>query len=318
MSKKQSGARTSQPSVGVVIPLLNEVSSLSDLIAELEAVLEPYPDYQILFVDDGSTDESLSLLREMSARDPRIRYLSLTRNFGHQLALKSGLTRCEADVVISMDADLQHPPNQIPIMIDAWREGYNVVNMIRRAERTSFLKRLTSRFFYRLINAISDFEITPGSSDFRLLDREVVDLIRQMPERCVFLRGLIPWLGFRQVDIPFEPANRRHGEAKYRLTRMIRLALTGITSSSIRPLRLAFIIGATTSSAAGIYAIYALAIRIFYDAVISGWTSLLIGMMLLGGVQLLMLGVIGEYVGRVFLEVKNRPDTIVAETNLDE
>ena len=317
MTTGAAGDNNTNPSVGVVVPLLNEAENLPDLIGALESVLEPYPDYQVLLVDDGSTDSSLKVIREAAGRNRRIRYLSLTRNFGQQLALKTGLSHCDADVVISMDADLQHPPAQIPTMIDAWRDGYKVVNMIRSGERTSILKRLTSKIFYRLINAISDFEISPGSSDFRLLDKQVVDLIRAMPERCVFLRGLIPWLGFEQIDVEFEVPERKHGERKYRLTRMLQLALTGITSSSIRPLRLAFIIGATTSSFAAFYAAYALSIKIFYDAVISGWTSLLIGLMLLGGIQLLMLGVIGEYVGRVFLEVKNRPDTIVADSNID-
>jgi glycosyltransferase involved in cell wall biosynthesis len=305
------------PSVSVVIPLFNESENLVRLIAALENALESSESYDILLVDDGSTDKSLETIRRLAEKNPQLRYISLTRNFGHQIALKIGLQHSVGQVVISMDADLQHPPEEIPRMISAWRDGYKVVNMVRQLESASAFKRLTSSLFYRLVNSISDFEIVPGSSDFRLLDRSVVDVINTLPEHCVFLRGMIPWLGYKQTNLPFRPSERLHGDRKYRMFKMLQLAVTGITSSSIRPLRIATIIGVLTSTAAAVYAIYALIVKLVYGTAISGWTSLLIGMMLLGGVQLLMLGVVGEYVGRVFVEVKGRPNGIVADSKLD-
>lgn len=307
----------SEPSVAVVVPLLNEAENLENLHARLATALEPFPTSRILFVDDGSVDESIVIIKRLASQNRNVRFISLTRNFGHQIALKTGLQHCDADVVISMDADLQHLPEAIPDMINAWKNGYLVVNMIRGKEKTSVLKRLTSRVFYKLINAVSDFEIVPGSSDFRLLDRKVVELINALPERCVFLRGVIPWLGFEQCDLTYQLEERQHGERKYNLFKMLQLAATGITSSSTKPLRVAFVIGAVTSSVAVLYAGYAFLVKILFDTAISGWASLLIGMMLLGGVQLLMLGVIGEYVGRVFLEVKSRPHSIIRESDLD-
>lgn len=307
----------SKLTIGIVVPLLNEEDSIPDLVTQLDRVLQPLGPYELLLVDDGSTDSSIDVIKDLAGRRDNVRFISLTRNFGHQVALKTGLENCHSDIVISMDADLQHPPAEIPRMIDAWRKGHMVVNMIRDARGNSLFKRATSSLFYKMINSISDFQITPGSSDFRLLDKSVVDLIRSMPEHCIFLRGFIPWLGFKQVDLSYDLAERQHGKRKYRLFKMLQLAVTGIISSSIRPLRIAFVIGTVTSSIAVMYAIYALIIRVFYDVAITGWASLLIGMMLLGGVQLLMLGVIGEYVGRVFLEVKGRPDSVIAESNID-
>lgn len=299
--------------ISVVVPAYNEADNLPLLKDRLERALEPYDDYEIIVVDDGSQDDSLAVLRNFAAQDERIRYVSLSRNFGHQNALKAGLDRAGGDCVITMDADLQHPPEHIAAMVARWTAGFEVVNMVRRDDNTPFFKRLTSRLFYRLVNAISDFEIRPGAADFRLLDRRVLDALAALEERTLFLRGTLPWLGFRQCDIDYMPDARAKGSSKYNFRRMAMLALDGITSSSIRPLRLSTVLGVVMAGLALIYATYAVIMKIYVGSVISGWASLLIGIMTFGGVQLIMLGILGEYLGKVLLEVKGRPNYIVRE-----
>jgi polyisoprenyl-phosphate glycosyltransferase len=309
----QAGERAGMNKISVVVPAYNEAENLPVIKEKLARILEPYGDFEVLFVDDGSRDRSLEVLRGFYDADPRFTYLSLVRNFGHQSALKAGLDAAVGDCVIMLDADLQHPPELIPQMIERWQQGSEVVNMIRRGERTSAFKRLTSASFYRLVNAISDYEIRPGASDFRLLDRKVVDAIIGLGERTLFLRGLIPWLGFRHCDIDYVPDDRLHGSSQYSLRRMLSLAVDGITASSIRPLRLSTVLGVTMSVLAMIYVVYALAIKLFVGTAISGWTSLLVGVMLMGGVQLMILGILGEYLGKVLIEIKGRPNYIVRE-----
>jgi dolichol-phosphate mannosyltransferase len=299
--------------ISVVVPAYNEAENLPVIKDKLGRILEPYGDFEVLFVDDGSRDRSLEVLRGFCDADPRFTYLSLVRNFGHQSALKAGLDAAMGDCVIMLDADLQHPPELIPAMIERWRQGFEVVNMIRRQERTSAFKRLTSAYFYRLVNAISDYEIHPGAADFRLLDRKVVDAVVGLGERTLFLRGLIPWLGFRHCEIDYVPNDRLHGSSQYSLRRMLSLAVDGITASSIRPLRLSTFLGVTMSALAMVYVVYALAVKLFVGTAISGWTSLLVGVMLMGGVQLMILGILGEYLGKVLIEIKGRPNYIVRE-----
>ena len=301
------------PNISVVIPAYNEAENLPVLKQRLAGVLEPYGDFEVLFVDDGSRDRSIEILRSFNEADPRFAYVSLVRNFGHQNALKAGLDAALGDCVIMLDADLQHPPELIPEMIERWRQGFEVVNMIRRDDGTSAFKRLTSRCFYRLVNAISDYQIRSGAADFRLLDRKVVDAVVGLGERTLFLRGLIPWLGFRHCDIDYVPDARLHGSSQYSLRRMLALAVDGITASSIRPLRLSTVLGVVMSTLAMLYVGYALAIKLFVGTAISGWTSLLVGVMLMGGVQLMILGILGEYLGKVLVEIKGRPNYIVRE-----
>lgn len=301
--------------ISIIIPVYNESENLPLLKERLEHVLAVMEDcdYQIMFVDDGSRDGSLEILRAMAAADERIRYLSLSRNFGHQNALKAGLEHATGDCTIMMDADLQHPPEQIPTMIESWRNGSEIVNMIRRDDHTPTFKRWTAALFYFLINQISEFRIRPGASDFRLLDRRVVDALVELGERTLFYRGLIPWLGFRQCDIEYMPAPRAHGTPKYDMRRMMLLALNGIISSSVQPLRFATMLGLAMSFCAMLYVAYAVTIKVVFGTAVPGWTSLLVGVTLLGGVQLVMLGILGEYLGKVLLEVKGRPSYIVRE-----
>ncbi len=304
----------SEGKISVVVPAFNEADNLPLLKDRLTRALSQFDDYEILIVDDGSQDRTVKILRDYAAADARIRFLSLSRNFGHQSALKAGLDRATGDCVISLDADMQHPPEYIAEMVERWRDGFEIVSMVRRDDpRTPAFKRLTSKLFYRLINAISDFEIRPGAADFRLLDRCVVDALATFEERTLFLRGTLPWLGFRQCDIEYPPEARAQGDSKYNLRRMLLLALDGITSSSTRPLRLSTYLGVIMAGLGTVYAGYALILRLFADSAISGWASLLVGIMTFGGIQLLMLGILGEYLGKVLLEVKGRPSYIVRE-----
>lgn len=302
--------------VSVVTPAFNEAQNIPRLLERLDQVLRDKEDWELIVVDDGSTDDTLPVLKTLAGSVPRVHYLSLTRNFGHQTALKAGLDHARGDCVISLDADLQHPPELIPEMIRQWRSGFEVVNMIRADVNVPLFKRLTSRFFYWLTNAISDYRIEPGSSDFRLLDRRVVEVLRRIEERNLFLRGLIPWLGFRQVNLPYAQEKRAGGQSKYGVPGMLQLAVRGITSSSLRPLHIATMIGAVMSLFAALYVIYALWIRFYAGTAIEGWTSVLISVLLIGGIQLLMLGVLGEYLGRTLTEAKGRPAYILRDHNL--
>ncbi len=316
-----SHGRTLQATVttlSVVAPAYNEAQNIPRLLERLEKVLRDSEEWELIIVDDGSTDDTLQVAKALAAFMPKLHYLSLTRNFGHQTALKAGLDHARGDCVISLDADLQHPPEMIPEMIRQWRAGFEVVNMVRADASVPFFKRLTSRFFYWLTNLLSDYRIEPGSSDFRLLDRRVVEVLRGIEERNLFLRGLIPWLGFRQTHLTYEPANRAAGASKYTLSQMMRLAMLGLTSSSLRPLHVSTLIGAIMSILALLYAAYALWARFFAGTVITGWTSLLISILLIGGIQLLMLGIIGEYLGRGLTEIKSRPLYVLREHNLTD
>jgi dolichol-phosphate mannosyltransferase len=303
--------------VSVVAPAHNEAPNIPRLLERLEQVLQG-EDWELIVVDDGSTDDTLDVVKTLARSMPKVRYLSLTRNFGHQTALKAGLDHARGNCVISLDADLQHPPEMIPEMLKQWRAGFEVVNMLRAEARVPWFKRLTSRFFYRLTNAVSDYRIEPGSSDYRLLDQRVVEVLRGIKERNLFLRGLIPWLGFRQTHLTYEPENRTAGASKYTFREMLRLAMLGLTSSSLRPLHISTLIGAMMSVLALLYAAYALWARFYSGTVITGWTSLLISILLIGGIQLLMLGIIGEYLGRSLTEIKSRPAYVLREHNLAE
>lgn len=305
---------TSTPLISVVIPMHNEHEVVPLLLPALKKQLAPLGGYEIICVDDGSSDATLALLKGAAAADGCIRYVSFSRNFGHQAALKAGLDHANGQAVITMDADLQHPPEHIPAMVRHWRDnGVEVVQMVRQEADEPAFKRVTSRLFYSLVNRIGHCRIVRGASDFRLLDRKVVDMLRDLPERDLFLRGMIPWLGFTQINLSYMPSARAAGKTKYSLTRMFNLAISGITSVSTYPLRLASVVGLVMAGLAVLYGLFALVSHFFLAAVVPGWTSLLAGMMLIGGVQLLMLGLIGEYIGKVLVEVKNRPSYIVRE-----
>ncbi|MEL7555539.1 putative glycosyltransferase [bioreactor metagenome] len=306
-------------SLTVVIPVYNEEENLQPLARTLMEVLAGQPAFTILFVDDGSGDGSLALLKKMAAQDKRIAYLSLSRNFGHQAALRAGLEVAQGDCVVTMDGDFQHPPELIPSMIEAYRKGFDIV-ATRRLDAApdgdkglAPGKRLGSRLFYALMKVLGDVKIEPGSADFRLLSRRAVKALLSMPERTLFLRGAVPWIGFPSTELSYRPGKRRSGETKYSFSAMFSFALDGITSFSVKPLRLASMFGCLISAAGFLYALYALIVRLFTDKTVEGWTSLLISVLIIGGIQLIFMGIIGEYLGKLFLEAKHRPHYLVKE-----
>lgn len=295
--------------LSVVVPVYNEQGNLRPLHQALTQQFEQLDvDYEIIFVDDGSRDASLGVLRALNAFDPHVKVVSLSRNFGHQNALTAGLEFASGDAVVAMDADLQQPPELIPEMVAHWRAGYQVVFTIRQDnEQVGRFKRWSSRAFYALINRITDTTIIPGAADFRLIDRLVVDTLTSMQERARFLRGLVSWVGFRQIGIPFTVRQRHAGQSKYSLRKMLTLALNGITNFSAFPLRLATYFGFLSAVVGVPYGLWAVYARLFTNATVPGWASLTTLVLFLGGVQLISLGIIGEYLGRVYDEVKRRP-----------
>jgi polyisoprenyl-phosphate glycosyltransferase len=302
--------------LSIVVPCYNEEAVLSELHQRLISVLEQIEDasLELIYTDDGSRDRTPEMLRQLQANDARVRVVTLSRNFGHQIAVTAGLEHASGDAVVIIDADLQDPPEVVPEMVERWRDGYQVVYGLRstRAGETTF-KRWTAKAFYRLINKLSEIEIPLDVGDFRLLDRTVVDVLLTMPERDRFLRGMVSWIGFKQVAVIYDREPRRAGETKYPLMKMLRFAVDSVISFSFVPLRLAIWVGfgAIAASFAGI--IYALIIRVYTTDWVRGWTSIFTAVLFLGGVQLITLGIVGEYVGRIYAEVKLRPLYVVRE-----
>jgi len=304
------------PLISVVIPVLNEADCLSKLYEELRLVCDPLPyDFEFLFVDDGSTDQTGEMLAGLRQGDERICYLLLSRNFGHQAALSAGLNHADGDAVIMMDGDLQHPPQLIPLLLECWRNGYDVVNTLRiETEGIHPFKRLCSSLFYRVFNWAANISLKPGSADFRLLARPVVNVLNELPERHRFLRGLIPWMGFRQTVVEFTAPCRWAGQSKYNFLRSLRFALDGITAFSFYPLRRLTILGWLITLASLLYGVYALTAHLLGRGTVPGWTSLLLCILFFGGCQLLVAGVLGEYIGRILEQVKGRPLYISRES----
>ena len=304
--------------ISIVIPAYNEEGNLSEIRKAIDHVFHNLPNYkyEIIFVNDGSRDRTQVFLEEMSLSFPEVRYIEFSRNFGHQYAVKAGLDLADGNAVISMDADLQHPPALIPEMIRKWEEGYDIVYTIRKYPKSiSRFKRSTSDFFYRILSKLSDVELEKGSSDFRLLDASVIDVIRDGTESDVFLRGLVKWVGFRQYAIPFVAGERFAGESKYSLGKMFRFAFTGITAFSVKPLYLAAYLGFFFSLVSLLYIPYVIYSFINHSE-ISGWASLIMTVVFFGGVQLIILGILGIYMGKIFKQIKGRPNYIIRSKNL--
>ncbi len=306
--------------ISLVVPAFNEEENLTVLVQRLTSVMASEGLYEILIVDDGSSDQTRYVLRQLSQRYPAVRFISFSRNFGHQMALRAGYENARGDAVICLDADLQHPPELIPTLIEKWRQGYEVVYTVRRPDpKLSWFKRNSSKYFYQLLRRVSDLELEDGAADFRLLDRKVIDVIRQFKENDLFLRGAISWVGFRQCRILYEPAARYAGRSKYSIRKMLKLAAMGITSFSTRPLYLSVMLGFGMSLFAILFGVEVLYEYFFTDATVSGWTTLVVLMALIGGVQFIMIGIIGVYLGKTFVEVKGRPAYIISDTSdIDE
>lgn len=304
--------------ISIVIPAYNEAKNISCIWNRIsEVMLSVQMDFEVIFVDDGSRDNTADVIGELRNSYSQIHYIQFSKNFGHQAALKAGIDHARGSVVISMDADLQHPPNLIVDMIDRWKEGYEIVYTQRRPDKNlSWFKKFTSSLFYKTLRAISDVNIEEGTADFRLIDRKVADIIKAQNDPFLFIRGLIPWMGFNQFKLVYDPAQRLHGTSKYTLRKMTAFAVNGITGFSIKPLRAAIFLGLIISAMAFLYGLYAIWAFLYDDRVISGWASVITSILFIGGIQLIILGIIGEYIGKTYLQSKNRPFYIVSENTL--
>lgn len=298
----------------IILPVYNEEETLPELYRRLKQVVDGLDGQtEMIFVNDGSQDGSFQTLGDLAKQDKRIKVLSFSRNFGHQMAITAGLDYSSGDACVVMDADLQNPPEVIPELISVWKQGeYEIIYASRdRREGENWFKKTTARLFYSLMQKLSKTNIPINAGDFRLLDRKVVDALCSLRECHRFVRGLIDWLGFAQTSVSYEGQARFAGETKYSLYKMVKFALDGITSFSYRPLQLATCLGFLFSIAGFFYAAYAISINLFTDKTVHGWTSLIVTVLLLGGIQLITLGIIGEYIGRIFDDVKQRPLYVV-------
>ncbi len=306
----------SKEKISVILPTLNEQDNVRAVALALTSVLGAQ-DYEIIFVDGRSQDSTLLFLKQLHQENPRIHFMSMSRNFGQQMALKAGLDHASGDCIIFMDCDMQHPPSLVPDMLQQWRQGYEVVYTVREPDKNSSLvRRLIGKMFYSLINLLSDVPIIENAADFVLIDRKVARILKDCHESPLFLRGMIAWVGFTQTGIRYQADQRRFGATKYSLRRLIEFAIDGITSFSIKPLRLSVLCGGVLSAAAFIYLGYAVCMRVFTAYVIPGWASVIACVLFLGGIQLLVLGMMGEYLGKLFMQAKGRPAYIVGESSL--
>lgn len=305
--------------LSLVMPVKDEEAAIGPCLARLIPVLEAMDDpaarsFEILFIDDGSSDTTLEVIRKTNAADPRIRGISLSRNFGKEAALSAGLDAVRGKAVVPLDVDLQDPPEALPRMVAKWRDGFDVVYGVRdNRESDSLPKRITADFYYRAHNWLSNDKIPEHAGDFRLLDRRVVDVIRQMPERNRFMKGLFAWAGFRQAAVSYHREERKVGKTKYNYWKLWTLAIDGITSASTIPLRIWSYLGALVALGALGYAAFIIIRTLTSGIQVPGYASLMVAILFLGGLQLLSLGVLGEYVGRILTETKGRPLYVVRE-----
>jgi dolichol-phosphate mannosyltransferase len=308
--------------LSVVIPCYNEDAVLPLLFEKLNATAKQWGlEYEVILIDDGSTDTTWDQMQRMHQSDPRWKMLSLSRNFGHQIALWTGLCAVTGRVIAVLDADLQDPPEILPAFLKKWEEGYDVIYGVRTQRKEGPLKRAGYYLFYRLLSALADVHIPLDTGDFCVMDKQVVRVLVRSHERRPFVRGLRAWAGFKQLALPYERHSRAAGETKYTFVRLVRLALDGILSSSIQPLRIASYLGIAVSTLAFAGAVFTFLQRIFRDQFaaigmrpVPGFATTVIAMLFLGGVQLLCLGIVGEYLGRIYESVRGRPPTVVAET----
>ncbi|MDO8427112.1 MAG: glycosyltransferase family 2 protein [Deltaproteobacteria bacterium] len=299
----------------IVVPVFNEGSVIDELLRRLLKVMDTFKEpFEVIFVDDGSSDDTFKKIAEWAGKREEVRALKFSRNFGHQIAITAGIDSASGEAVIVMDGDLQHPPELIPEMIGEWRKGYNIINTIRQeTEGIPLKKKLFSKAFYKLINLDSEVLIQPDAADFRLMDRASCEAFKALREQDRFVRGLTSWIGFKQTNIPYRADARHSGQSKYSFSKMLRFAINGITSFTTLPLKAVGVFGLIVAAISFIYAAYALYVRLVLDIAVEGWTSLLMGVLFLGGVQLISIGVLGAYIARIFRQVKNRPLYIVQE-----
>ena len=300
--------------VSIVVPVYNEEGNINLLLSKLIPVINKYS-YEIIFVNDGSNDKTIDEVKKQSETNNNIKLVSFIRNFGHQYALSAGYFRSKGDCVITIDADLQDPPELIDEMIKKWQRGYKIVYAKRSERHESFFKKQTASVFYKLINALSDTPVPENVGDFRLLDRVVVDFLNNLPEQNLFYRGLVAWSGYPSTNIEFVRQQRQIGNTHYPLIKMLNFALNGITSLSTKPLKFATYLGFISSFLGGAGVGYGLYRRLFLPSEywVTGWTAIFVSVMFFGGVQLVTIGIIGEYIGKIYKEIQGRPSYLVDE-----
>lgn len=302
------------PELSVVVPVFNEEENLPELQNRLQTVLdELFERWEIIYVDDGSSDASVELIRQFHQDEPQVKLIRLSRNFGHQAALNAGLDFAEGDGVVMMDADLQDPPELLRDLTSEWRNGGEVVYAIRSHREGSAMKRVAYRGFYRLYHRLASIDVPLDSGDFCLVDRQVADAIRTLPESQRFLRGLRSWVGFHQVGVPYDRPERFAGEPKYGFRGLVKLAMDGLLGFSATPLRMSSLLGFVTALAGVLYILFAVGSRVRTGNIPEGWTSTVALILVLGGVQLLVIGIVGEYLARVFEETKRRPSYVIRD-----
>lgn len=304
------------PLLSIVIPCFNEEEVIHETIKRLTFFCTELKDLnvELVFVDDGSKDTTREILKSYALKDSRIKVICFARNFGHQIAVTAGIDAADGDAVVLIDADLQDPPEVIHQMIALWQEGYDVVYGTRsEREGESAFKLTTAKWFYRTLNYLSDVAIPLDTGDFRLMSRNVVQTLRAMPEHDRFVRGMVSWVGFKQIAVPYKRSERFAGESKYPLRKMLRFAMDGILSFSTKPLQASVGLGIMCAFIALLGIVYALSLRLFTNIWVEGWTALMIAILFIGGVQLLSVGILGEYIGRIYNEIKQRPLYVVQE-----
>jgi len=299
----------------IIIPVFNEEQVIEHTYERLKIVMDSMAEpYELLFINDGSRDKTVDILKHLGEADDHIKIIDFSRNFGHQIAITAGMDYAKGDAVIIIDADLQDPPELILEMIEKWKSGYDVVYAKRTARKgETFFKKQTAALFYRTLRAMTDIEIPIDTGDFRLIDRKVCEQMQNVHERNRFVRGLVSWVGFKQTAVEYERDERYAGETKYPLKRMLKLSIDGITSFSYKPLKIANYLGAALSIIGFIYMLVVLYQKLFTTTTITGWSSIIVIQLFFSGIILMMLGVIGEYIGRIYDEAKNRPLYIVQD-----
>lgn len=304
------------PELSVVVPLYNEEMVIDVMYTRLTQVLEGAKlDYEIVLVNDGSADRTLSMAKDICRHDNRVKLISFSRNFGHQIAITAGMDRASGQAVVLIDADLQDPPEVILEMLAKWKEGFQVVYGVRKKrEGESFFKLFTAKMFYRLLRRLTSISIPVDTGDFRLMDRRVIEQLKKMRERDRFVRGMVSWVGFRQTQVEYVREKRYAGETKYPFTKMLKFATDGILSFSQVPLKLSSAFGMLSAGLSFIFMIYGFLMRVFFpDQVVPGWSSLFVAILFIGGIQLMCIGILGEYLGRIHEEIKGRPIYISEE-----
>lgn len=304
--------------ISIIIPAYNEEKNLTAIHQKLQNIFSNLSNYsyEIIFVNDGSKDNTQEKLEELASEFYEVKFIEFSRNFGGQVALKAGLDNACGDAAITLDADLQHPPELIPEMISKWENGCDIINMTRTySTNTSLFKRKSSDYFYLILSKISDIEMKKGESDFKLIDKSVLKVIKRFNEDSLFLRGLYRWIGFKQIYIQYESAERNAGETNYNSTKLFRLAISGITSFSEKPLHIATYLGILFTVLSVVFFTFDVVTSLIYNRAISGWSSIIVAIVFFGGMQMSILGIIGLYIGKVFKQVKDRPSYIVRNKN---